>query len=119
MNEAWFDPNTFGAWFGAIVGGGGGTLGGLLGAAAGCLAPRGKGRAAILGGMTLFVVLGVAFLAFGLVALLAGQPYGIWYPPLLCGLIFSIVVGGLIPVVRLRYRQAENRRIDAQSIRAS
>ena len=27
----WFDPNTFGAYYGAIMGGGGGTLGGVLG----------------------------------------------------------------------------------------
>ena len=69
--------------------------------------------------MTLFVAVGALSLAMGLVALLAGQPYGIWYPMLLAGFIFSFVFGGLIPVVRRVYLQAENRRIEAESIRAT
>ena len=58
-------------------------------------------------------------LILGLYALLAGQPYGIWYGPLLCGTIYTTVVGGLIPAVRLRYRQAEERRLEAEALRKS
>jgi hypothetical protein len=58
-------------------------------------------------------------LAVGGYALLSGQPYGIWYPMLLCGAIFTVVMGSLFPVVRHRYQEAEMRRITAESIRAS
>ena len=119
MDTAWFDPNTFGAWFGAIVGGGGGTLGGLLGALCGVWSPQGKGRRFILGAMIFFIAIGVLFAVTGIVALLTGQPYAIWYPLLLTGIIFSVVVGSLFPVVRKNYKDAENRKIAAKSIRVS
>ena len=118
MAEPWFsDPNMFGALFGSIAGGIGGTLVGLLGAAAGVLAPRGKGRLWILGGMTVFAGVGMVLLATGLVALFSGQPYGIWYPFTLCGAIFAAVCGSLIPALRRVYERAEERRLDAQAIR--
>lgn len=119
MATPWFDPNQFGALFGAIGGGVGGTLGGLLGAAAGMLAPKGKGRTLVLGGMFALIGVGLASLGFGVAALAMGQPYGIWYPPTLLGLIFAIVPGSLIPVVRTRYGEAESRRIEAEGLRSS
>jgi len=103
MSEPWSDPNLFGAYYGAIVGGGGGTLGGLLGALAGWCVPRRKGRGPILAAMWCFVVLGVLQLAFGLIALSSRQPYGIWYPPLLCGIIFLTVFGVLLPRIKRLY----------------
>jgi hypothetical protein len=117
MATPWFDENVFGAWFGAIAGGGGGMLAGLIGAAAGVLAPRGKGRALVLGGMAALVVLGLAFLALGLVALAAGQPFGIWFGPVLVGVVFTVVCGSLIPVVRGAYARAEERRLQAEALR--
>ncbi|QDT90300.1 hypothetical protein [Gimesia algae] len=117
MDAPWFDPVTFGAWFGAIVGGGGGALCGIWGALFGILSPRGKGRKVILGGMFLFAIIGLLLIATGLFALLKGQPYGIWYPFLMAGFVFAIVNGALIPVIRKNYQQAENRRIAAESIR--
>ena len=119
MATPWFDPNQFGALFGAIGGGVGGTLGGLLGAAAGVLAPKGKGRKLILGGMGALIGVGLISLGFGVVALVMGQPFGIWYPPSLIGLVFTIVPGALIPVIRTRYAEAEARRIEAEGLRSS
>lgn len=119
MATPWIDPNTFGAHYGGIVCGLGGALGGLLGAAAGTLAPRGKGRRWILGAMSVFVALGVAQLILGAAALILGQPFGIWYPLLLCGVLFIVVIGGLLPVVRRAYEHAEHRRIDAAGLRRS
>lgn len=119
MDTAWFDPNTFGAWFGVIVGGGGGTLGGLLGGLSGVLSPQGKGRRFILGAMLIYIVLGVLLAATGIVALFTGQPYAIWYPFLLTGIIFSVVVGAVFPIVRNNYKAAENRKIAAKSMRVS
>jgi hypothetical protein len=117
MSQPWFDENMFGALWGSIVGGGGGTLGGLWGALIGTLAPRGKGRAWLIGIGWVFVGLGVLSLAFGLYALAAGQPYGIWYGPLLTGVMFTVVIGCLLPVVYKRYAEAEARRVQAEEFR--
>lgn len=119
MAEPWFDLNQFGAWYGSIAGGGGGTLCGIVGALGGTLAPRGIGRRWILGLMYGLVVAGIAQLTFGIYALAVGQPYGIWYGPVLGGTVMTLVVGVLIPVVRWRYREAEERRVEAEGLRKS
>src|SRR5262245_14035810 len=119
MSEPWFNPIWFGALFGAIAGGVGGTLCGLLGAAAGVCAPRGIGRPWIMGGLVLMVLVGLASLAFGLYALAVGQPWAIWYGPVLTGVVLSVVMGGLIPVIRRRYAEAEARRMEATDLRHS
>ena len=62
-------------------------------------------------------VVGVVLLAAGLVGLLVGQPYVVYYPFLLLGLIMSAVFGGLYPVMRTRYRQAETRKLEAEALR--
>lgn len=103
MSDAWFDPNTFGAYYGAIGGGGTGLLGGIVGTLCGILIPKGKGRRLIMRLMIGAVVLGVVQLIFGVAALILGQPYGIWYPPTLCGFISAVVFGAGIPVIRRRY----------------
>jgi hypothetical protein len=119
MTEPWFDPIKFGALYGGIGGGLFGTLGGILGAAAGVLAPKGKGRTVILGSFTLLMGVGIANLILGIYALIDGQPYGIWYPLMLLGIILTAVLGGLRPVVRKRYEEAEMRKMDAAAISRS
>lgn len=119
MSTPWFDPALFGTWFGVLVGGVGGSLGGLLGAVAGTLAPQGKGRAFVLGGMWAFTVLGFIVAAFGLVALLCGQPFFIWFFPLFFGPDIALIFGLLTPVVRRRYAEAEERRLEAEVLRRS
>jgi hypothetical protein len=120
MTELWFsDPNYFGGMFGGIVGGVGGAMGGLLGAMAGFLAPRGKGKSFILGAMWVFIFLGAGFLVTGIAALVQDQPYAITYPILLVGVIFMVVMGSLVPVVRKQYAVAEKRRLEAEEFRQS
>jgi hypothetical protein len=119
MVQPWFEPNEFGAWYGTIAGSGAGLLGGVVGTLAGVMGPRGIGRKWILGLMYGGVALGLLQLLFGIYALLAGQPWGIWYGPVLCGAMPTIVFGALTPVVRLRYRQAEERRVEAEGLRKS
>jgi hypothetical protein len=118
MVQPWFEPDTFGMWYGIVGGGGFGTLMGIGGGIAGSfLIPRGIGRRWVLGSMVIIVLLGLAQTAFGLYALFAGQPYGIWYPPTLAGAISALVVGCLLPAFRKLYAVAEARRMDAQAIR--
>ena len=119
MSEPWFEPNTFRALYEAIGGGVGGTLMGCFGGLAGYLAPKGKGRRFVLGTMFVLAILGLIQLGIGLVALLTGQPYDIWYPMVLVGGIMTVVIWPLVPVVRHRYTQAEHRRMEAEAIRNS
>jgi hypothetical protein len=51
--------------------------------------------------------------------MLLRQPYHVWYPLALAGFILTFVCGGLLPVLLLRYRQAEARRMQAQDLRRS
>lgn len=113
MSEPWFDPNAY-AWIpGTMLGVFGGTWGTLVGVCA----SRGRARG-LVHGLFLVGVVACAALAFtGVAALLAGQPYGIWYGfgfPGLLGLVLLLAV--LRPVMRRAYEQAEFRRMQAQDL---
>jgi len=110
MVEPWFDPNTFGACFGYVVGGGGGTLLGLTGAAMGVLVPQGRGRRAFTAILGAFLAVGLLALGAGIAALIAHQPFGIWYPFLLCGLIFTLLTGLFLAMLPYLYRAARQQR---------
>lgn len=112
----WWDVQTA-VWIGALGGGGLGTLGGLLGAVAGALAPRGIGKPLVVGGFFLLTLIGAASLVTGVVAVVQSQPYHVFYPLLLGGAVLSLVGGPLTYVVRHRYHQAEQRRLNAQEFR--
>jgi hypothetical protein len=60
-----------------------------------------------------WVLFGVSLvlLAAGLTALMNGQPYGVWYGLGMGGLIGTVVLGPLLPVVKKRYREAQERRM--------
>ena len=117
MMEPWFDPIRFGALYGGVGGGLLGALGGVLGGLAGTLAPKGKGRSFILGAFTFLTLVGVGHFLIGLYAVFTGQPYGIWYPLLLIGVILTVVLGALRPVVRKRYEEADARKMEAAALR--
>jgi hypothetical protein len=106
-----------GSWWsnraGGMVGGIGGAVAGFTGALIGIVAGLGIGRRLVLALMVVASVAGVFVLGGGIVALLAGQPYAVWYPLTLLGAISAAVFGGLIPVVRQRYTQRELQRISA------
>lgn len=102
---------------GGIGGGGLGSLCGVLGAFAGWQAPKGRCKPLVVGGFGLFVLIGVAAAIAGVVALLQNQPYHVWYPLMLCGFLFTLLPSILLPVVLMRYRQAEARRMQAEELR--
>ncbi|MFM9994941.1 MAG: hypothetical protein ACKVU4_03970 [Phycisphaerales bacterium] len=102
---------------GSIGGGGFGTLVGLLGAAAGVLAPRGMAKRLVLGAFIGALAVGIAGLSAGVFAVIIGQPYHVWYGLVLIGGITTVVMGSLLPVVVVRYRQAEARKLEAEELR--
>jgi hypothetical protein len=112
MVEAWFDANHW-AWLpGTLLG----VLGGCWGAAVGVLGPRGKGRAGVLAAGWLLLAASAVLLTAGVVALVTGQPYGVWYGLGLAGVIGVIVLGVNLPVAVMAYRAAEERRMTARDL---
>ena len=114
MTTPWFDPNAW-AWLpGTLFG----CLAGLWGALAGTLAPQGKARRFVLVFGWLLILAAIVFLVAAIVAYFGGQPYGIWFGLGLPGLQGVILLPVLFAIVLLRYRQAEERRMTAQDLRA-
>jgi hypothetical protein len=112
MVEPWFDGNTY-AWLpGTLIG----TLGGVWGALVGTLAPRGKAKGLVYGSLAILLTSAVICLIAGIVALVSHQPYGVWYGLLLPGVIGLGVLGPLSPLAFNTYRQAEQRKMQANDL---
>ncbi len=115
------DPlGTVGQWWSeqqaGLIGGALGTILGCMGALIGWLASAGKARRLALGMMKTMAVLGVAALVLGVVALLRSQPYAVYYPLLLIGLIGSVLPATLLRTIRKRYEEMELRRMRAMDV---
>lgn len=95
--------------FSAILG----ALIGCLAALIGILSSCGKARGLVLGLMKAMFVAGLACLVLAAVALVLSQPYGVYYPLLLTGLLLTILPIALIRSVRKRYEQIELRKMEA------
>jgi hypothetical protein len=113
------DPLTEpGQWFsgrtGGLIGGLLGALLGTLGAAVGVLSSSGKRRELTLGLMLAGIVVGLALLAAGVAAVLARQPYSVYYPLLLAGGLTAVLCAAMRPNVARRYAELELRRMSAQ-----
>ncbi len=122
--EAGEDPlAASGAWWsdrrGGLIGGIGGSVIGLMGAVVGILGGTGKARRTVMTTMKIIAGVGGACLAGGIVAVLTGQPYGVYYPLLLGGGITAVVFGGMIPLMSHRYQQAELSKMQSLDAAAS
>ena len=106
--EPWWSETEAG-WLGGLVGG---TVG-LLGAAFGITAGLGLARHFLLKAVLVFAFLGVAILVVGVVALVGGQPYHVFYPPMLIGGIMAFVFGFNYPFLKRRNEQLELQRMSA------
>ncbi|MDH3746042.1 MAG: hypothetical protein OES47_13165 [Acidobacteriota bacterium] len=110
-----------GAWWtdrmAGLVGGIGGSLVGLLGALIGILAGLGRARGLVTALVILIAAVGIAALVAGAVAFFGGQPYGVYYPLALGGILSAVL--GLMALVVLprRYATIELRRMDALDAR--
>ncbi|GAB4551890.1 MAG: hypothetical protein Tsb0013_14060 [Phycisphaerales bacterium] len=117
--EPWFNEQVAGV-VGGIAGAAVGVFfGGVGGPLAGTLAPRGKCKGLVLGYFIAWGVVGVALLVTGIVALAMSQPYHVYFPFLLLGFVTAVLSAGLTPVLNKRYREAEERRMDAEHLRAT
>ena len=102
---------------GGVLGGGVGIFGGLYGTVVGICAPRGVARGLVFGLHWTMAVLGAVLALTGLVAVVRGQPYHVWFGFLMPGLLLCVFAVVFLPVIRLRYRQAEARKLEAEEFR--
>lgn len=109
-----------GHWFGnrnaGLIGGIGGGLLGLWGALIGILAGQGKARRFVLGSANLLLIIGISSIVGGVVALASAQPYVVYYPLLLIGIIIVAVIGKLRGTLAARYEQLELKRMQSMDI---
>jgi hypothetical protein len=109
-----------GQWFGdrsaALLGGIGGALIGLWGALIGVLASRGKARTFVLGSANALLVIGIASLVGGVAAVATAQPYAVYYPLLLIGIILVVVFGKMRGNLSARYEQLELKKMQSMDV---
>ncbi len=94
----------------------GGALIGLWGAVIGVVSSRGKARRFVLGSANALLLIGIASLGGGLAAIAAAQPYPVYYPLLLIGVILVAVIGRLRGTLSARYEQLELKRMQSMDI---
>ena len=104
----WWGLNTQ-IWVGSLGGCFVGLMGGVLGVFGGLV----KARRFVLGLMKGMIVAGVVSLVVGVIALVKSQPWGVYYPLLMLGLITTGVFAGNFRAVRRRYEQKELRKIES------
>lgn len=109
---AWWSDPTAGRIGGAV-----GSAVGLLGALIGALCSLGRGRRFVVAGLIAMGVCGLGSLVAGGVALALGQPYAVWYPLVLLGVLAPALGFSLIPVAQRRFQALELRRMQALDAR--
>ncbi len=104
--------NAYGTWEwipGALLG----VLGGLYGGFAGWLASRGRARQ-LINGMGLFMItISVILLITGIILLILGKSWDMWYSFLLPGVLGTIIFPPIIKNITRQYQEAELRRMEA------
>ena len=97
----------------AFIGGIGGSLIGCLGALIGGLAGIGKARRFVLSLTKILIGLGILLTITGVVAVVLRQPYAVWYPLLLAGVVLASVLGINLRSIKRRYDDLEIRRMNS------
>ncbi len=117
MDPWWTEPGAGIA--GAIIGGVGGTvLGGIGGGVCGPLAAAGKARGFVMGFFWTALIVGAALVITGVVAMIfLDQPTHVWLVLTAPGALFAALSGGLIPAIKKRYTDAEQRKLAAEELR--
>ncbi len=101
---------------GGIIGAIAGVVVGGLGALQGVLTSRGRAKETVMALTTVVLVAGILTLGLGIIAVVQGQPYGVYYPLLLAGGLGALLTGCMLPVIKRRYAEVEMRRISAMDV---
>ena len=120
----WADAMTAeGAWWGNRTGNLMGTilgpLLGMLGALVGVLSGRGRGKNVCLAICWATLTFGVVCLVTGMIALIMQQPYAVFFPLLLIGVIGTMVMGTVLPTIRQRFSDIELRKMESMDVSAA
>jgi hypothetical protein len=123
--NAWWTDRTAGWLFGGIGGGVGGSVIGTIGLFIGILSWLGAGRRVCFWLLGIMFVFGLTVLMLGIVgsmvALGRSQPYAVWYSLLILGVALglpaTILPLALFHTIKLRYEQAELRKMHAMDIK--
>ena len=102
-------PDQAGGWIGGVLGSLLGVLGGLLA----WLSARGKSPRFVVITYKLLIGCGVISLLAGGTALLTHQPYGVWFPLLLIGVLLLLIVPFRLRQTKKLYADLELRRMAA------
>jgi hypothetical protein len=109
-----------GAWWsdraGGLIGGIIGSVGGCLGALIGWLSARGKARGFVLGSTLALTGFGAIAIIVGLLAVTWQQPYAVWYPLLLVGVLLVVICPVILRSCLHRYREVELRRMTSMDV---
>lgn len=108
---AWWSARTAGS-----IGGAAGSAVGIFGGLLGTLCSLGRGQRFVLAGLVALGASGLVLGAIGGVALALGQPYEVWYPLLLLGVLDPVLAFSLRPTVRRRFDTLERRRMQALDV---
>jgi hypothetical protein len=114
------DPSAAAWWTdrdAGLIGGIGGGVLGLLGGLVGTLGGCGVARRFVLPLTAVLAVLGVISLFAGVIALSLGQPYAVFYPLLLGGILVPAIMSPMFFLLRWSYQQRELRKMAAMDAR--
>ncbi len=106
--DAWWTERT-GAWVGAIGGSAIGCLGGLIG----FLASRRQARPFVMATLYLLIGLGALSALAGSIAFATRQPYAVWFPLVLVGVLLLTILPFRLRDLRRGYEEAELRKMMA------
>lgn len=106
--HAWWSTRQAG-----LVGGIAGTILGCMGALVGMLSSLGRMRKLAQGTAYSMLVIGLCSLSAGITAISVGQPYAVYYPLMLIGILGTLVPTFVLRAVRLRFQALDMRRMNS------
>ncbi len=96
-----------------LLGAIGGSILGIWAAVIGVVSSRGKARRFVLGSATILLLIGIASLGIGVAAFAFAQPYAVYYPFLLIGIVLVALMAMLRRTLSARYEQLELKRMQS------
>lgn len=110
---AWWGNRTAG-WLGGVLG----PLIGIMGAIVGTLSGLGRGRKVAIGICWFSIVFGIVCLVAGIVAVAMSQPYVVYFPLVLIGVLSTVIMSSVLPTIRKKFEEVELRRMEAMDVSA-